>query len=260
VQHNRLLSVILYKMKHCKLTMAAIVTAILFTPVTEKAIASGGRMLQLEDTSPNDYDQLAAGSPKPSKTSRRAARVTDLSVLPPLAPASPTPRNQEDLGPGCRIAPVSPSIGADIPEFYFGPAPSTVNPSLVGPLRLLTAGQIDPQAETITLPLYRGVMAGSNENVFYILTDTTDQGNAAALGLNFAPKLNYAATGRGVRRATLMRDGLLVFDAGRVDFSPAHEVRPGGHPPRVPPTVPLPFGETPFPPAAAEPGSVGDFM
>ena len=39
--------------------------------------------------------------------------------------------------------------------------------------------------------------------VWYILTDTTDQGNAEALGLNYSPKLNYAATGRGVRKEAI---------------------------------------------------------
>ncbi|ETW99443.1 MAG: hypothetical protein ETSY1_14970 [Candidatus Entotheonella factor] len=62
----------------------------------------------------------------------------------------------QDLTPGCRIIPVDPDIGADIPLDYFGPAPSTVERSLVGPVQLLTAGEVDVSAETITLPLYRG--------------------------------------------------------------------------------------------------------
>jgi hypothetical protein len=89
-------------------------------------------------------------------------------------------------------------------------------------------------------------MARTGENVWYILTDTTDAGNAEGLGLNFSAKLNFAATGRGVRTATLMRDGLLVFDVGAVDFSPQRQVVPGGP------------GERAFPPRIAEPGSVGD--
>ena len=158
---------------------------------------------------------------------------------------------QNSQGPGCRIRPASPAIGADVPETYFGPAPSTVNPSLVGPVLLLTAGEVDTAAETITLPLYRGELRQGGRAVWYILTDTTDAGNAAALGLNFAAKLNFAATGRGVRTAMLQRDGLLVFDSGTVDFSPQREVVPGGDG-----TVSRPGA--PFPPQAARPGSMGD--
>nr|MDQ3852895.1 hypothetical protein [Thermoproteota archaeon] len=82
------------------------------------------------------------------------------------------------------IAPAPPSIGADIPLTYFGPAPSTVQKELVGPLQLLRSGSIDMNESTITLPLYQGHIRGSGERVWYILTDTTDKGNADALGLN----------------------------------------------------------------------------
>jgi hypothetical protein len=148
-------------------------------------------------------------------------------------------------GPGCAFSVASPSIGADIPATYFAPPPSTVQKELIGPLQLLTAGALDREAGTITLPLYRGVLRGVNENVWYILTDTTDRGNADALGLNFSPKLNYAATGRGARTAMLEKGGLLVFDQGRVDFSPERRVV-GGNAPDA------------FPPLVAEPGAVGD--
>ena len=80
---------------------------------------------------------------------------------------------------------------------------------LIGPYQLLKSGQVDLNASTITLPLYRGQVkaaatadggSGSGEvrNVWYIVTDTTDKGNADALGLNWSPKLNYAATGARV--------------------------------------------------------------
>ncbi|HZD34704.1 MAG TPA: hypothetical protein VE130_05825, partial [Nitrososphaeraceae archaeon] len=44
------------------------------------------------------------------------------------------------------IAPAPPSIGADVPLTYFGPAPSEVNPSFVGPLQLLRSGPVDLNA------------------------------------------------------------------------------------------------------------------
>ncbi|MBI1787834.1 MAG: hypothetical protein HYR60_09835 [Acidobacteria bacterium] len=156
-----------------------------------------------------------------------------------------TPAYPQD-GPGCRVDPASPSIGADIPETYFGPPPSTAQKELIGPLQLLTAGRLDARAGTLTLPLYRGRVRQGNRTVWYILTDTTDEGNAKALGLNFAPKLFYAAVSdKAVRTATLQRDGTLLFDAGYVDFSPERRVTPGP-------------SNRPFPPALAEPGAIGD--
>jgi hypothetical protein len=151
---------------------------------------------------------------------------------------------QSSEGPGCRVDPANPSIGTDIPLSYFGPPATQDNPSFVGSLQLLRSGQLDPSAGTITLPLYRGEFR-DGRNVWFILTDTTDAGNAKALGLNFAPKLAYAATGRGARTATLRDDGVLIFDQGTVDFSPVRRFVPGP-------------AERPFPPAEARPGSRGD--
>lgn len=149
-------------------------------------------------------------------------------------------------GPGCVIDPASPAIGADVPETYFGPAPSSVQKELVGPLQLLTAGVLDTRAATITLPLYKGKVRAGNQTVWYVLTDTTDRDNAAALGLNFSAKLVYSAGGRNsVRTATLQADGTLLFDAGTVDFTPDRMVTPGQ-------------SARPFPPAQFQPGSVGD--
>ena len=145
------------------------------------------------------------------------------------------------------IAPAPPSIGADVPVTYFGPAPSSVNKRLVGPVQLLTAGTVDTDAGTITLPLYRGQMAGSGQTVWFVLTDTTDEVNAAALGLNHAAKLSYAAArgGNAVRTGRFEADGSVTFDQGWVDFSPVRRVVPGDAP-------------NFFPPALATPGSVGD--
>jgi hypothetical protein len=142
------------------------------------------------------------------------------------------------------IAPSPPSIGADIPLTYFGPAPSTVQKELVGPLQLLRSGTIDMNESTITLPLYQGHIRESGERVWYILTDTTDKGNAGALGLNWSPKLAYSAP--GARVATLASNATLEFHSGTVDFSPEHRVTPGSDP------------ANPFPPSEAQPGAIGD--
>ena len=145
------------------------------------------------------------------------------------------------------IQPAPASIGADVPATYFGTAPSTVQKELIGPYQLLKSGTVDQDAGTITLPIYKGQLA-SGELVWYILTDTTDEKNAAALGLNFSAKLIYADVGKGVRRATQqLIDGktVVVFEAGKVDFSPVLSITPGAAP-------------NFFPPAAFQPGAVGD--
>ena len=141
------------------------------------------------------------------------------------------------------VAPAPPSIGADIPLTYFGPAPSTVQKELVGPLQLLRSGTIDMNESTITLPLYQGHLRGTGETVWYILTDTTDKGNADSLGINWSPKLGYSAP--GARVATLLPNATLEFHSGTVDFSPEHRVTPGN-------------SSNPFPPSVAQPGSIGD--
>ena len=142
------------------------------------------------------------------------------------------------------VAPAPPSIGADVPLTYFGPAPSTVQRELVGPYQLLKSGMIDINAGTITLPLYQGQMK-DGKKVWYILTDTDDKGNADALGLNYASKLTYAAVGKAARKATLEKNATLTFDSGIVDFKPERKLVPGDAP-------------NAFPPKNATPGSVGD--
>lgn len=54
------------------------------------------------------------------------------------------------------VRPAPPSIGADVELAYFGPAPSTVDKRLVGPVLLLRAGVVDEDVGTIQLPLYTG--------------------------------------------------------------------------------------------------------
>jgi len=142
------------------------------------------------------------------------------------------------------VRPAPPEIGAKIPGTYFGPAPSEVQKELIGPYKLLKAGQVDEKAFTVTLPLYQGQVKDGRK-VWYVLTDTTDQRNAEALGLNFSGKLTYAAVGRAARQATLEKDGTLVFDSGTVDFRPAPKLVPGD-------------GPNAFPPKQAQPGSIGD--
>jgi len=179
------------------------------------------------------------------KTSLLGIAAIALVITPVLVPVTQSfGQQQEEQQQDDDIAPAPPSIGASVPLTYFGPAPSTVQKELVGPLQLLRSGSINMNESTITLPLYQGHVRGTGERVWYILTDTTDKGNADALGLNWSPKLANSAP--GARVATLLPNATLEFHSGTVDFSPEHRVTPGTDP------------ANPFPPSEARPGSIGD--
>jgi hypothetical protein len=145
-------------------------------------------------------------------------------------------------GPGCNLFPASAATGTRVPLSYFGPPPSETNPSLVGPEQELKSGQLDAINGRITLPLYKGYITGTKIPVWYILTDVSDQGQAASLGLNFSAKLEFA--GIGARTAHFGPGNVVYFDKGKVDFSP-HRILAAGTP-------------NAYPPAQAHPGSVGD--
>src|ERR1700761_2562088 len=145
--------------------------------------------------------------------------------------------------PGCNLFPAPPSVGATVPLSYFGPSPSTTNPSLVGPVQLLNTGKVDAANGTITIPLYKGTLKGTKKNVWYILTDVDDPGVATELGLNFSAKLTFASN--AARTGNLDANGNIVFDKGTVNFAPKRNIVPG------------PTGAE-FPPKSATPGSVGD--
>src|SRR5260370_32818107 len=71
----------------------------------------------------------------------------------------------------------------------------------------------------------------------------SDPDVASLLGLEFSAKLNCAAN--GARNATFDENNALVFDKGSVDFKPVRQLVAGS-------------ASAPFPPAVAQPGSVGD--
>ena len=116
------------------------------------------------------------------------------------------------------VPPAPPSTGTDVPLTYFGPPPSESftpgNDQLVGPQQLLKSGTIDPRDRSITLPLYLGHTKGG-KNVWFILTDTNDERNANALGLNHSAKLAYAGVEGGTRTATLNGSGRRPCGRGR---------------------------------------------
>jgi hypothetical protein len=97
----------------------------------------------------------------------------------------------------------------------------------------------DTRLDQVTLPVFEGRSGG--QAVWYVVLESSDKRDARARGVNYAPKLANARGTAAVQEVSV-EDGLVVFAAG-VDFSPERVVTPG------------PSG---FPPAAAQPGSVGE--
>jgi len=139
------------------------------------------------------------------------------------------------------IAP--PTVRQDVPLVVRRPAPSDVDERLLGPVQLMKTALINEKTGTVTMPLREGRMA-DGEPVWYVVTDTTDQGISELLGVNHSPKLRYADIDRGVRRAVVSGDGVVEFERGRVDFKPEFVLEPGE--------------DSAFPPSRVQPGSVGD--
>jgi len=100
---------------------------------------------------------------------------------------------------------------------------------------LKSAITVDPQLNTVVLPLHKGTAAG--KTVYYILADSSNKAQAITLGLNYAPSIGqaYTQTGSGAPTA-------LTF-AGSPDFGPDRVYTPSA---------------TGFPPVAAKPGAVAD--
>ena len=146
-------------------------------------------------------------------------------------------------GPGCNLFPAPASTGAAVGLSYFGPSPSTVNPSLVGPVQLLNSGTVDALAWDCHLAALQRYCSRVEKTIWYILTDVSDQGIANELGLNFSAKLGFAEN--AARTGTIDGNGNIVFDKGTVDFSPQRNIVPG------------PAGQE-FPPKSFAPGEIGD--
>jgi len=68
------------------------------------------------------------------------ARYSDRLTTPSFAQTSDDPLDEAKPAPA--------SVGADIPFTYFGPPPSEVQRELIGPYKLLKAGQVDEDAGT----------------------------------------------------------------------------------------------------------------
>src|SRR6266508_926229 len=98
-----------------------------------------------------------------------------------------------------------------------------------------SAIQVNLSKETVRLPLYEGRANG--EKVWFVLLDASDQGIAADLGVNYAPKLGNVAIGCEGCVQTVTLDSptpqenpfgqAIVHFEGAPDFSPTRIAEPG---------------------------------
>jgi hypothetical protein len=99
---------------------------------------------------------------------------------------------------------------------------------------------IDVTHETVTLPLQMGATQDGRP-IWYVVTESSDQKDAAQRGVNFSNKMLNALGTAAVQKA-LLDHGKLVFE-GTVDFSGTRVLVPG------------PNG---FPPSEYSPGPIAD--
>jgi hypothetical protein len=144
----------------------------------------------------------------------------------------------------------NPAFGTAIAAGYQGPFASGYQQQLVGPANLLRSGtlQIGPKSN-YTLPVYNSLSCNGSR-YWWVVTDSSDEGNAAQLGINFSPKLRFAAQSHSGNEMSGAEDVMIqnLTVAGRrgmVDYSPVRKVVPGN-------------GTFAFPPAHYQPGQVGD--
>ena len=128
--------------------------------------------------------------------------------------------------------------GSDSAEAPAGSTGATTTPGET--LLLTSAVAFDDAGGTVTLPLFQGKTA-KGADTWYVVTESSDQADAAKRGVNYAPKLTNALGTKAVQKAT--DNGGVVTFPGTVDFTPERSVTPG------------PDG---FPPTKVAPGSVGD--
>lgn len=221
-------------------SLSSLKTLCLFTVLSCLLVLS---YAQIDDAIDTDILPGTTGGGATSTSTSETTDVPSTTDDPSTTDAPSTGDEAPEIELDDDVAPAPPSIGADVPLQYFGPPPSSVDPRLVGPVQLLKSGTIDFDKGTITIPIYEGNYADGSRH-WYVITDTTDKGNAEALGINFASKLQYTGT-TGATSAFLGRNLRLVGRRGKVDFSPKRVLVPGDEP-------------TPFPPKTFIPGQVGD--
>jgi hypothetical protein len=126
----------------------------------------------------------------------------------------------------------------DVDHVVFGPDSFFLPNTVQGP----TSFRENSGPTVVTYPLYHGTSQG--RGVSYVITDASNLSVARALGVNYTPKLAQAAGTAAVQDSTSqVGSGNGIDFPASVDFSPAHVLTPSA---------------TGFPPAAAQPGAVGE--
>jgi hypothetical protein len=174
------------------------------------------------------------------KSSSRAVIVRVMALTAAIAAAAAT----SALLAGPALAASQPLVPArcfaqvGVDHVVFGPE-SFFEPNTVqGP----TSFRENTGPTIVTYPLYRGTSRG--RDAFYVITDASDLSVARALGVNFTPKLARAAGTAAVQNSTSqVGSGNGIDFPASVDFSHARVLTPSAQG---------------FPPAAAQPGAVGE--
>lgn len=98
-------------------------------------------------------------------------------------------------------------------------------------LLLKSAIALDAKAGTVTLPLFQGRSA-AGKNVWYVVTESSNQADARRRGVTWAPRLANALGTKAVQTGRLQ--GSTVIFPGNVNFRPKTVVVPGdqGFPPK----------------------------
>jgi hypothetical protein len=125
-----------------------------------------------------------------------------------------------------------------VDHVVFGPDSFFLPSTVQGP----TSFKENAGPTIVTYPLYHGTSQG--RGVKYVITDASNLSVARALGVNYVPKLAQAAGTAAVENSTSeVGSGNGIDFPASVDFSPTHVIV---------------AGPTGFPPAAAQPGAVGE--
>ena len=143
-------------------------------------------------------------------------------------------------------SPFDAATATDFPDAY-----NVFMPSVTGvDLNLLSDS--NPSGPTGRLPMFEGRDPDGNP-VDFIITEASDLAVAEMMGIVYAPRLADVADSAGAQLVTI-ENGIIEFP-GTVDFSPTRSVTPGDPNATEGPNS---ITRSEFPPAAVQPGAVGD--
>src|SRR5690242_17608892 len=119
----------------CLITLGSVLTAAAFGQSNASAVSQA-----LGTREPATNKRMAQSHKRPKPSLSETLATDEASSFNEAQGPGPGPIGP---GPGCNLFPAPASIGTTVPLSYFGPPPSTQNPSLVGPEQLLKSGTLD---------------------------------------------------------------------------------------------------------------------